>query len=57
MIAISAQQHPAQTTPWWTPTATAHRTGHSSSGALRDRFTAALGTSPTAYRRAFRPRS
>ncbi|MGE3289186.1 MAG: GlxA family transcriptional regulator [Pseudonocardia sp.] len=35
--------------------AVAHRTGHSSSAALRDRFTAALGTSPTAYRRSFRP--
>ncbi len=37
--------------------AIAHRTGHSSSAGLRDRFTAALGTSPTAYRRAFRPQT
>jgi transcriptional regulator GlxA family with amidase domain len=29
-------------------------TGHSSSGALRDRFVAALGASPTTYRRTFR---
>ncbi|MGH9077843.1 MAG: helix-turn-helix domain-containing protein [Acidimicrobiales bacterium] len=36
--------------------AVAHRTGHSSSAALRGRFTTALGTSPTEYRGAFRPR-
>lgn len=35
----------------------ANSTGHSSSALLRDRFQAALGTSPTAYRRAFRPPS
>jgi AraC family transcriptional regulator, transcriptional activator FtrA len=34
--------------------AVARRTGFSSSAGLRDRFTAALGTSPTAYRLAFR---
>lgn len=33
----------------------AQRTGHASAAALRDHFTAALGTSPAAYRRAFRP--
>jgi AraC family transcriptional regulator, transcriptional activator FtrA len=35
----------------------AHRTGHSSASALRDHFTSVLGTSPTTYRRAFRPRA
>ncbi|ODU05650.1 MAG: hypothetical protein ABS81_06975 [Pseudonocardia sp. SCN 72-86] len=32
----------------------ARHSGHSSPAALRDRFSAELGTSPTAYRRAFR---